>query len=207
MPHHSSPFGPGLNVACSQVAPAQPHEQADKNVGAPPATRQCARAKGTFDPHPPPIGKTVVRHQQDTTPRKATGGYVRHPGSFMWPVGKHHVPAVGSDPEAQPTTAGRFFSLSSIRNGGEGWGEEARFLGCSFGSPRRCLLSPALSSRDGKRGRRRARHRPCGAGGARDYLSFLTRTLERRPLWSYFSRRPGGRSSGVPSVKPPLDWK
>ena len=176
MPHHSSPFGPGLNV-------------------------------GTFDPHPPPIGKTVVRHQQDTTPRKATGGYVRHPGSFMWPVGKHHVPAMGSDPEAQPTTAGRFFSLSSIQNGGEGWGEEARFLGCSFGSPRRCLLSPALSSRDGKRGRRRARHRPCGAGGARDYLSFLTRTLERRPLWSYFSRRPGGRSSGVPSMKPPLDWK
>jgi hypothetical protein len=174
MPHHSSPFGPGLNVACSQVAPAQPHEQADKNVGAPPVTRQCARAKGTFDPHPPPIGKTVVRHQQDTTPRKATGGYVRHPGSFMWPVGKHHVPAVGSDPEAQPTTAGRFFSLSS---------------------------------RGGKRGRRRARPRPCGAGGARDYLSFLTRTLERRPLWSYFSRRPGGRSSGVPSMNPPLDWK
>src|ERR1700710_1262079 len=35
--------------------------------------------------------------------------------------------------------------------------------------------------------------------------SFLTRTLELRPLESYFSRRPGGKSSGVPSLKPALD--
>ena len=33
--------------ACSQVAPARPHEPADKNVGAPPATRECApRGRG-----------------------------------------------------------------------------------------------------------------------------------------------------------------
>ena len=35
--------------------------------------------------------------------------------------------------------------------------------------------------------------------------SFFTSTLEFRPLCSYFSRRAGGRSSGVPSAKPPLD--
>ena len=38
-------------------------------------------------------------------------------------------------------------------------------------------------------------------------LSFFTSTLEFRPLCSYFSRRAGGRSSGVPSTNPPLDWK
>src|SRR6516162_2851778 len=38
-------------------------------------------------------------------------------------------------------------------------------------------------------------------------LSFLTSTLELRPLWSYFSRRAGGRSSGVPAANPPLAWK
>ena len=38
-------------------------------------------------------------------------------------------------------------------------------------------------------------------------LSFFTSTLEFRPLCSYFSRRAGGRSSGVPSTKPALDWK
>ena len=37
--------------------------------------------------------------------------------------------------------------------------------------------------------------------------SFFTSTLELRPLWSYFSRRAVGKSSGVPSLKPPLDWK
>ena len=37
--------------------------------------------------------------------------------------------------------------------------------------------------------------------------SRLTRTLDFRPLCSYFSRRAEGRSSGVPSTKPPLDWK
>src|SRR5258708_7975555 len=37
------------------------------------------------------------------------------------------------------------------------------------------------------------------------YLSFLTKTFELRPLCSYFSRREGGKSSGVPSTKPPLD--
>src|SRR5262245_36381611 len=37
--------------------------------------------------------------------------------------------------------------------------------------------------------------------------SFFTSTFELRPLCSYFSRRVGGRSSGVPSAKPPLDWK
>ena len=36
-------------------------------------------------------------------------------------------------------------------------------------------------------------------------LIFFTSTLELRPLWSYFSRRAGGKSSGVPSAKPPLD--
>lgn len=39
------------------------------------------------------------------------------------------------------------------------------------------------------------------------YFSLLTSTFELRPLWSYFSRRKGGKSSGVPSEKPPLDWK
>jgi|GEM_PF-2029416 len=38
-------------------------------------------------------------------------------------------------------------------------------------------------------------------------VSFLTSTFELRPLWSYFSRRAGGRSSRVPSAKPPFDWK
>jgi hypothetical protein len=37
--------------------------------------------------------------------------------------------------------------------------------------------------------------------------SFFTSTFELRPLCSYFSRRAGGRFSGVPSVKPPLLWK
>ena len=37
------------------------------------------------------------------------------------------------------------------------------------------------------------------------YFSFFSNTLELRPLLSYFSRRPGGKSSGVPSMKPPLD--
>jgi hypothetical protein len=35
---------PTFLSACSQVAPARPHDPADKNVGAPPATRECARA-------------------------------------------------------------------------------------------------------------------------------------------------------------------
>ena len=39
----------------------------------------------------------------------------------------------------------------------------------------------------------------------RRYVSFFTRTLELRPLCSYRSRRSGGKSSGVPSTKPPLD--
>src|SRR5262249_46264707 len=38
-------------------------------------------------------------------------------------------------------------------------------------------------------------------------FNFFTSTFEWRPLWSYFSRRAGGRSSGVPSAKPPFDWK
>src|ERR1041385_6220136 len=38
-------------------------------------------------------------------------------------------------------------------------------------------------------------------------FSFFTSTLDLRPLCSYFSRRAGGRSSGVPSTNPPLDWK
>ena len=56
-------------------------------------------------------------------------------------------------------------------------------------------------------------HRPGVRGtlpGARappDRYSFLTSTFERRPLASYFARRAGGRSSGVPSTKPPFDWK
>src|SRR6185295_9670187 len=37
------------------------------------------------------------------------------------------------------------------------------------------------------------------------YFNFFTNTFELRPLWSYFSRRLGGKSSGVPSAKPPLD--
>ena len=37
------------------------------------------------------------------------------------------------------------------------------------------------------------------------FHEFFTSTFELRPLASYFSRRPGGRSSGVPSAKPPLD--
>jgi hypothetical protein len=35
--------------------------------------------------------------------------------------------------------------------------------------------------------------------------TFFTSTFELRPLWSYFSRRSGGRSSGEPSAKPPFD--
>jgi hypothetical protein len=37
--------------------------------------------------------------------------------------------------------------------------------------------------------------------------SFLITTLEFRPLWMYFSRRAGGRSSRVPSTKPPFNSK
>src|SRR5580765_5924538 len=36
------------------------------------------------------------------------------------------------------------------------------------------------------------------------YFSPFTRTFELRPLWSYFSRRTGGKSSGEPSANPPL---
>src|SRR5262245_59241957 len=39
------------------------------------------------------------------------------------------------------------------------------------------------------------------------YFNRLTSTLDLRPLCSYFSRRGGGKSSGVPSTKPPFDWK
>ena len=41
--------------------------------------------------------------------------------------------------------------------------------------------------------------------GSLRYFNFFTSTFEFRPLCSYFSRRPGGKSSGVPSAKPPLD--
>jgi len=54
------------------------------------------------------------------------------------------------------------------------------------------------------------RLQPAGQGARFVYaetFSFFTRTFEFRPLWSYFSRRPGGRSSGVPSAKPAFDWK
>ena len=43
--------------------------------------------------------------------------------------------------------------------GGEGRGEETRFLGCGFGSPTRGLLSPALSSiQNGREGDLTQRH-------------------------------------------------
>ncbi len=45
------------------------------------------------------------------------------------------------------------------------------------------------------------------AGRRGSHLRVLTKTFERRPFWLYFSRRPGGRSSGEPSWNPPLDWK
>jgi len=47
-------------------------------------------------------------------------------------------------------------------------------------------------------------------GGAPDVVSvvsFFTSTFELRPPASYFSRRAGGKSSGVPSLKPAFDWK
>src|SRR5207248_3187438 len=40
-----------------------------------------------------------------------------------------------------------------------------------------------------------------------DFVSFLISTFELRPLTSYFSRLAAGKSSGVPSINPPLDWK
>jgi len=40
---------------------------------------------------------------------------------------------------------------------------------------------------------------------ARFHFNFFRSTFELRPLCSYFSRRAGGRSSGVPSAKPPFD--
>jgi len=49
-----------------------------------------------------------------------------------------------------------------------------------------------------------------GSGAVRNsprYFSFFTSTFELRPLWSYFSRRAGGKSFGEPSVKPAFDWK
>ena len=46
--------------------------------------------------------------------------------------------------------------------GGVFYLEEARFLVCGCDLPTGCLLSPALSSRDGKRGGGGARARPCG---------------------------------------------
>ena len=56
------------------------------------------------------------------------------------------------------------------------------------------------SARAKSRGRKR---------GVRFHLAanFLTSTFEFLPLWSYFSRRGAGKSSGVPSVNPALDWK
>src|SRR6266576_3397683 len=44
-----------------------------------------------------------------------------------------------------------------------------------------------------------------GRGRKGTHFNFLTSTLELRPLWSYFSRRAGGRSSGEASAKPPFD--
>ena len=61
-------------------------------------------------------------------------------------------------------------------------------------------LNPRAEHRNSRRDRwsgTRA-HAPC-------YRSFFTSTFELRPLWSYRSRRAGGRSSGVPSTKPPFD--
>jgi hypothetical protein len=37
------------------------------------------------------------------------------------------------------------------------------------------------------------------------YFNLFTSTFELRPLWSYFSRRGGGKSSGEPSLKPAFD--
>ena len=55
--------------------------------------------------------------------------------------------------------------------------------------------------------RHRKPHSPSHRFRAVGYFNFFTSTLDFRPLCSYFSRRPGGRSSGVPSANPPLDWK
>ncbi len=47
----------------------------------------------------------------------------------------------------------------------------------------------------------------CESRAALTRYSFFSSTFDRRPLASYFARRAGGRSSGVPSTKPPFAWK
>ena len=48
---------------------------------------------------------------------------------------------------------------------------------------------------------------PSALSSSADHFNFFTSTLEFRPLCSYFSRRAGGRSSGVPSDKTPFGLK
>ena len=65
---------------------------------------------------------------------------------------------------------------------------------------KRRLAQPEINNR-------RARQKTAERASSSRYglVSFFTSTLEFRPLCSYFSRRAGGKSSGVPSPKPPLD--
>src|SRR5579859_1749778 len=53
--------------------------------------------------------------------------------------------------------------------------------------------------------RRPSANKPEEVPGIVDYFNFFTSIFEFRPLCSYFSRRADGKSSGVPSAKPPLD--
>jgi len=47
--------------------------------------------------------------------------------------------------------------------------------------------------------------REAGEGPAAAGKRRLLKTLELRPLWSYFSRRAPGKLSGVASLKPAFD--
>ena len=52
-----------------------------------------------------------------------------------------------------------------------------------------------------------AARRGCESRAALTRYRLFSSTFDRRPLASYFARRAGGRSSGVPSTKPPFAWK
>ena len=72
---------------------------------------------------------------------------------------------------------------------------------------RRLLGDTHREHKTARRNAKLAASAQTGEKRVQDDFNFFTSTLEWRPLWSYFSRRAGGKLSGPPSAKPPLDWK
>ena len=66
-------------------------------------------------------------------------------------------------------------------------------------------LNPIHSIKDFFRGKTAPTVTAANEQDFQRYFNFFSNTLELRPLLSYFSRRTAGKSSGVPSMKPPLD--